>query len=59
MSYSEDYRAGWAAARLQYQSTGGVMPHPPEPVEEPEPEPAKAPPGPLRKGPPRKTKVGD
>lgn len=43
MSYSEEFKAGWALARAQYQSTGGVQPHPPEkPAEKPEPEVAPA-----------------
>ena len=27
--HSEDYLRGWSDARLQYQTTGGVQPHPP------------------------------
>ena len=27
--HSEDYLRGWKDARLQYQTTGGVQPHPP------------------------------
>lgn len=54
--HSEEYVSGWQAARAQYQSTGGVQPYPPGFGKDPEPEPKSAPP---RKGPPRKTKIGD
>ena len=35
---TEEFLAGWKAAREQYQSTGGVQPFPPgyEPEEQPE-----------------------
>ncbi len=40
---TEDYVAGWQAARAQYQSTGGVQPYPPgyEKPEEKESTPVK------------------
>lgn len=37
MSYSDEFKAGWAAARECYQLTGGVPPHPPQQAPVPEP----------------------
>ena len=41
---TEEFLAGWQAARVQYQNTGGVQPFPPgyeKPVEEEKPAPVK------------------